>query len=139
MTDFSGKLLDGYALSTTDGYNFTTPWLDVHGAQNFSLTAMITGGTVTGVLTLQQSNAKEAGNSNGVYPLGATSTTTSPPDACNVPTDAAMGLTSITLAASATPVALAQHHIGYHWARLSGVLSVKNQTGKVDIWFHWKK
>ena len=137
MSDFSGKLLDGYALSTTDGYHFVTPWLDLHGANHFSMIAMITGGTVTGTLTLQQANDKQTPNGSGVFPISATSSVGSAIHQCNVP--AGTGQQTITLAASATPVALNQYLIGYHWARLVGVLSVQNTTGKVDIFFHWKK
>jgi hypothetical protein len=139
MSDFSGKLLDGYALSNSDGYTFVTPWLDLHGAERFSLTAVITGGTVNGDMTLQQSNAAESGNSNGNYPKTALSVTGTPTDAVNTPYEIDDGYVQMALTSSGEIGVINQRHVGYHWARLVWVGTVRNTTGTCDVWFTWKK
>jgi len=136
MTDFSGKALDGYALSGTDGYNLVTPWIDLHGADNFSMTMVITGGTVTGTATLQQSNDRQSGNASGVFPESASSAVGDPLDVVNTPSGT--GQQTLTMAASATPVTLNQQHIGYRWARLKYVATIQNQSGTVNVFYHWK-
>jgi len=135
-TFHTGKLLDGYALSTTDGYTFVTPWLDLHSAHYFSMTAVITGGTVSGTFTLEQSNDRQSGNSNGIYPFTTTSATGTPSDKVAVPS----GTGQQTMAASASGVVgvINQFNIGYRWARLSYLTATKNQTGTVDVFYHWK-
>ena len=135
--NYSGILLDGYALSSTDGYTLVTPWIDLQNAEHFSMTAVITGGSVTGTFTLQQSNEQQSGNAGGVFPKSLlTSAIGTTPDTVNTPSGT--GQTTLSMTTSGVPVTLNQQHIGYRWARLSYVASVKNQTGIVSIYYHWK-
>jgi len=137
MTDFSGKALDGYALSGTDGYNIVTPWIDMHGAEHFSMTAVITSaGTVAGTFTLQQSNDRQSGNASGTFPMSASSATGTAADTVNVPSGT--GQQTLVMTTTATPVTLNQQHIGYRWARLKYVATIQNQSGTVDVFYHWK-
>jgi hypothetical protein len=137
MSDFSGKALDGYALSSTDGYNFVTPWIDIHGANHFSVTAVITsGGTISGTFTLQQSNDRQSGNASGVFPASATSPTTNAADTVNTPTGT--GAVTLAMSSSATPVTLNQSNVGYRWFRLKYLTATINQSGTVDVFYHWK-
>ncbi len=135
-TFHTAKLLDGYSLATTDGYTFVTPWLDLHSAHFLSISAKITGGTVTGTLTLEQSNDRQSGNSNGVYPMSASGPTGTPAD--KIAVLSGTGQQTIALTTSGVTVGINQYNIGYRWVRLSGVLSVRNLTGLVDVFYHWK-
>ncbi len=135
-TFHTGKLLDGYALSDTDGYTFVTPWLDLHSAHHYSMIAVITGGTVAGTLTLQQSNDRQSGKATGVFPNSASGPTGSTTDQVAVPSGT--GQQTIVLTTSAVPGVINQFNIGYRWARLSGVLTTQNLTGTVDVFYHWK-
>ncbi len=137
MVDFSGKALDGYALSGTDGYHLVTPWIDLHGAVYFSMTAIITSsGTVAGTFTLQQSNDEQSANASGVFPSSAGSATGDPTDMVNVPTGT--GGVTLTMTTTATPVTLNQQSIGYRWARLKYLATTQNQSGSVKVFYHWK-
>ncbi len=137
MTDYSGKALDGYLLSGTDGYHIVTPWIDLHGARNFSMTAVITSGsTVAGTFTLQQSNDRQSGNSSGVFPASATSAVGDPSDVVNTPTGT--GAVTLVMTTTATPVTLNQSNVGYRWARLKYLATTQNQSGTVDVFYHWK-
>lgn len=136
MANFASKALDGYSLNSTDGYNFVTPWIDMQNAQHFSFTAVITGGTVNGTFTLQQSNDRHTGNADGVYPISAGSSIGTAADTVNTPSGT--GQTTLAMAASATPVTLNQQHIGWRWARLKYVAVTQNTTGKVDVFYNWK-
>lgn len=67
----SSKLVDGYALNNTDGYSYTTDWVDVRKYDAFSMTALFTGGSPVGTLQLQQSNDRQFTGGNVVEPLVA--------------------------------------------------------------------
>lgn len=136
-TFHTGKALDGYLLSGTDGYNIVTPWIDMHSAHFFSFTAIVTSaGTVAGTWTLQQSNDRQSGNATGVFPNTASSPTGAPADTVAVPTGT--GQQTIVLTTTAVPGVLNQYNIGYRWARLKYVATTQNQSGTVDVFYHWK-
>lgn len=63
------KLVDGYALGTTNGSVYTTPWTDVRSYEAFSNTVVFTGGSPAGTLSLQQSNDRQNGGGNIVTTL----------------------------------------------------------------------
>lgn len=86
----SFKLLDGYNLATsTDGYTFVTPWVDLHSSRYFSAIAVFTGAAIAnGTLKLQMSNDEQADIFDGYgrrYPKSATSSVTDPDDVIDVP------------------------------------------------------
>lgn len=116
------KLLDGYNLGTsTDGYNFVSPWVDIHSAEHFSITAVFSGASISnGTLKLQMSNDEisQIFDTNGRrYPKSATSSTTDPTDVCDV-IATLTGNVSQTISATGT-YAFTQQHVGYRWVRLS--------------------
>ena len=142
MSNYSGKALDGYLLSDTDGYTFVTPWIDMQNAQHFSYTAIITsGGTIDGTFTLQQSNEQQSGNSSGTFPMSAGDPLGDADDTVNVPPiSGGIGTGGVTLAmdTSGEAVTLCQQHIGYRWSRLIYLTTTENLNGTVSVWYHWK-
>lgn len=65
----SFKLVDGYALDGTDGYSYTTSWVDVRSYDAFSMSVVFTGGAPVGTLQLQQSNDRQFTGGLSVLPL----------------------------------------------------------------------
>ena len=63
------KLVDGYALSTTNGSVYTTPWVDVRSYEAFSCSVVFTGGSPAGTVKLQQSNDRQNAGGNIVTTL----------------------------------------------------------------------
>jgi len=135
---FTFKLLDGYQLSTTDGTNFVTNWVDIHSTPYFSISLVITGGTVAGTATLQQSNDRETTQA-GVFPTSANpaSPTGTPLDVAAVP--AGTGQQTIVLTTSGVAVVANQFNAGYRWVRLKYVATTPNTTGVVDCFMHCKR
>lgn len=65
----SSKLVDGYALNVTDGYSFTTSWVDIRSYDVFSMSIVFTGGSPAGTAKLQQSNDRQFTGGLSVLPL----------------------------------------------------------------------
>lgn len=133
----SFKILDGYQLSTTDGTHFNTPWINVNTTPFFSISLVITGGTVAGTATLQQSN-DTASTAAVVYPSTAVPQTPfgTPVDAANVPSGT--GQQTIVLTTSGVGVVANQYNAGFRWVRLVYVATSSNTTGVVSCFMHKK-
>lgn len=132
------KLLDGYALSGTDGTHFVTNWVDIHSTPYFSISLVITGGTVAGTATLQQSNDRETTQA-AVFPASANPATSTgtPLDVAAVPSGT--GQQTIVLTTSGVAVPANQFNAGYRWVRLSYTASTPNTTGVADCFMHLKR
>lgn len=71
-------LADGYQLNSTDGYSFTSNWVNVIDYDVYCINVSLVGGTPVGTLSLQQScdipadagPAQGTGGFNPQYPLG---------------------------------------------------------------------
>lgn len=69
--------VDGYALSSADGYSITSAWVKVIDYDKLSVSVIFNGGNPVGNLVLQQSNDLEAdtgasmgtGGSSPAYPI----------------------------------------------------------------------
>lgn len=56
------KLLDGYALNSTNSYSFTTPWFNIKNMLAYSFSVRFAGtGTATGTLLSQECNEETLG------------------------------------------------------------------------------
>lgn len=135
---FTFKLLDGYQLSTTDGTHLVTNWVDIHSTPYFSISLVITGGTVAGTATLQQSNDRETTQA-AVFPTSAnpSNATGTPLDMAPVP--AGTGQQTIVLTTSGVAGVANQFNAGYRWVRLSYTATSSNTTGVADCFMHCKR
>lgn len=137
----SFKLVDGYALDATDGYSYTTNWVDVHDAPGFSVSTVFTGGSPSGTLTLQQSNDRQWTGKGIVQPLLAVSANNSSgavkivSDAVNVPSGTGQASAAVS---GAGVYVLNQVLAPYHWVRLVYTASVGVAT-QLDVFMHLKK
>ncbi len=141
MSYHSFKLLDGYSMSTTDGYNFVSPWVDLHSAPYFSATAVFSGAAIAdGTLKLQQSNDRQSQHpdTNGLmFPYSASSSTGSPTDVVDVPASLT-GTVTQSISATGTYV-YNQFMFGGRWVRFTFTKTgAPNTTTVVDIFFHFK-
>lgn len=99
---------------TVGGFGYTTDWVDVGHYAFFSISAVFTGGTPGGELSLQQSNAAQWTGGSPVTTLFA-KLGSAVSDAADVP--AGSGQNSVTVAAAGAYV-LNQWLVGYKWVRL---------------------
>lgn len=141
MSYHSFKLLDGYSMSTTDGYNFVSPWVDVHSSPYFSATAVFSGASIAnGTLKLQQSNDRQSQHPdiNGLmFPYSAANSTSSPTDVVDVPASLT-GTVTQTISATGTYV-FNQFLFGGRWVRFTFTKTgAPNTSTVVDIFFHFK-
>lgn len=126
-----GKLADGAPLDVTDGYSYTTSFVDISSFSNYSVTVVFTGGSPVGTLTLQQSNDLQwTGQQGGPKPLHV-GLTSAPDDTVNVP--AGTGQVSASVS-GAGAYAMNQFLVGYRWFRVVyTAITPANTT--LDIFF----
>lgn len=141
MSYHSFKLLDGYSMSSTDGYNFVSPWVDLHSAPYFSATAVFSGASIAnGTLKLQQSDDRQSQSVDAtgrIYPYTAANSTSSPTDVVDVPASLT-GTVTQSIASTGTYV-FNQYLFGGRWVRFSFTKTgAPNTTTVVDIFFHYK-
>lgn len=141
MSMHSFKLLDGYSMSTTDGYTFVTPWVDLHSAPFFSVTAVFSGASIAnGTLKLQQSNDRQSQSvdTNGkIFPYSAADSVSDPTDVVDVPASLT-GTVTQTISSTGTYV-FNQFLFGSRWVRLSFTKTgAPNTSTVVDVFFHFK-
>lgn len=136
-SDFGNfKLVDGYQLNSTDGYSFTSPWVDIHSAAYFDVTIVTTGGSPAGTFKLQKSNNLQWTGGNRVQPL-QTGGVGAVDDTIDVPSDSTTGTVSVTIAAAGV-CTLSQHLVGYRWFRVV-YTATSNANTQLDIFVNWKK
>ena len=134
-SDFGNfKLVDGYQLNVTDGYSFTTNWVDIHSAPFFDVTVVFTGGSPAGTLTLQKSNNLQWTGGNRVQPL-MTGNVGAVSDAVNAPTGS--GTVSVSVSGAGI-YSLNQYLVGYRWFRVVYTAS-GNANTQLDMFVNWKK
>jgi hypothetical protein len=135
-----GKLVDGYALNSTDGYGFTTKWVAVHSWESFSFDCVFTGGTPVGTLQLQQSNDRPWQGINNFQPLTAAGQENSSgvtrivPDVANVP--GGWGAQTAAVNGAGTYV-LDQRLCPFGWVRVVYTASSNSNT-QLDIFMTLK-
>lgn len=141
--------VDGYALNSTDGYSYISPWVKVVDYDKFSMTVCFVGGSPQGTLFLEQSNDLEAdtgaamggGGYVPIYPV-ATGPATSIPrwadpyrgssfvsDLSNVPAGHGINTLNVNGAANYT---LDQWLFGYSFVRVNFAAS-SNVNSAVTI------
>lgn len=132
----SSKLVDGYSLDATDGYSYTSDWVDVRKYDSFSMSVVFTGGTPVGTLQLQQSNDRQFTGGNKIVPLIAASaenssgTTKSVSDITNLP--GGWGAVTAAVNGAATVYVLDQRFCPFGWARLVYTAS-SNVVTQLDV------
>lgn len=135
------KLVDGYALNATDGYSYTTNWVDVHDCNKFSVNVVFTGGTPVGTLALQQSNDRQTSLPGSVIRMvdsvgdNSAGTTKRVDDAVSVP--AGTGQTTASVTAAGVYV-LNQYFAPFRWFRVVYTASSSINT-QLDMFVHLKK
>lgn len=134
-SDFANfKLLDGYSLNITDGYSFTSNWVDIHSVPNFNVSCVFTGNSPAGTLKLQQSNSLQFQGGNRAQPQPSV-TGGDPIDVKDVPTG--NGTASVSVSGAGTYL-LDQHFAGFRWFRVVYTHS-SNVATTVDLFVNWKK
>ena len=148
---FTCKLLDGYALNTSDGYAVYSDWQDIHSSPFYSISTVFSGSAPNGVLSYQCSNGQSSdevprgtyGSSvfvpftNGQggpayknYPVSAGSPQGTPLDA-NTITPFTTTVTTLGVNTVATADA------AYRWVRVVWT-PVSDTNTTIDVWFHRK-
>lgn len=137
-SDFGNfKLVDGYQLNVTDGYSFTTNWVDIHSAPYFDVTTVFTGGSPAGTLKLQKSNNLQSTGGNRPQPQQAQTGANFVDDTIDMPTDTTAGTVSVSVSGAGV-YELHQRFAGYRWFRVVYTAS-GNANTQLDIFVNWKK
>lgn len=144
--DHNSRLLDRKSLATglsgttpaggtytASGFGYTTDWVYVGAYPWLSLTAVFTGGTPVGTLTLQQSNAGQWTGGSPVIPLFLADTAAIN-DTADVPAGSGQNLVAVVAAGA---YVLNQWWAGYRWIRLVYTPS-SNVTTQLDVFFSSK-
>ena len=138
----SFKALDGYSMSSTDGYNFVTPWIDCWSIDMVSLNAVFSGASISnGTLKLQLSNDRESTGADTFgrkFPVSAGSSIGNPTDVIDNPSTNE-GTESVSITATGT-YNLIQYHFPSRWIRASFTKTgAPNTSTVVDVFVHRKQ
>lgn len=131
------KIADGYQLNSTDGYSFTSDWIDTKSFPLLDVSVVFgtaSAGTIGGTVKLQKSNDLQWTGGHKPQPLSSANTQY-PSDAADCPT----GQGAVSVAVSGAGVySLNQFDIGYHWFRVVYTKST-NASCQLDIFATLKK
>lgn len=139
----NNKLADGVSLNATDGYGFTSDWVDVLDASIINVSATFTGGSPTGNLFMEQSNDLQWTGKGKSRPRLAVSGTDNSAGATKIVSDVAPvspghGTANIAVSGTSTKYLLDQYQVGYRWFRVVYTPS-GNANTQLDIFFNTKK
>lgn len=125
----NGKLADGYAL---DGYAtvYETNWVDVASFPKFSISAVFTGGSPVGTLSLKQSNDLQW-TGPVVQPLHV-GNTQYPNDEVTVPSGGGQATVSVS---GAGAYSLNQFYAPYRWFKVNYTVIGTGSATQLDIFF----